>query len=65
VANASVGVWVCDIERATDAGPVHREWMRGSFTFANRCAATGNTKVRVGIKVGSNLLLNYHAHGAR
>ncbi|MGO9906483.1 MAG: hypothetical protein ACLP4R_16610 [Solirubrobacteraceae bacterium] len=37
----------------------------GSFTFADPCAATGSTKVKVRINVGSNLLFNYRAHGVR
>lgn len=37
----------------------------GSFTFADPCAATGSTKVKVRINVGANLLFNYRAHGVR
>ena len=46
--------------------PVRRESiLRRSFTFADPCAATGSTKVKVRINVGSNLLFNYRAHGVR
>jgi hypothetical protein len=37
----------------------------GSFKFADPCAASGITAVRVRINVGSNLLFNYRVHGVR
>jgi len=37
----------------------------GSFKFADRCASSGTTQVKVRIQVGSNLLFNYRAHGVR
>jgi hypothetical protein len=37
----------------------------GSFEFADPCSATGSTKVKVRIAVGSNLEFNYRAHGVR
>jgi hypothetical protein len=37
----------------------------GSFTFADRCSATGSTEVKVRIHVGSNRLFDYLAHGVR
>jgi hypothetical protein len=43
--------------------PTEREV--GSFTFADTCAATGSTRVKVRINVGSNLKFNYLAHGVR
>jgi hypothetical protein len=36
-----------------------------SFKFADPCSATGSTKVKVKMTVGSNLLFNYRAHGVR
>jgi hypothetical protein len=37
----------------------------GSFSFADTCAASGSTNVKVRIDVGSNLRFNYLVHGVR